>query len=53
VALKGQRAAEELAEARQVLRKLGVVSSEVLEARTIHGVDSTTVVRIVLHTGQR
>lgn len=53
VALKGQRAAEELAEARHVLRKLGVVSSEVLEARTIHGVDSTTVVRIVLHTGQR
>lgn len=53
VAIKGQRAAEELVEARYVLRKLGASSSEVLEASTIQGVDSTTVVRVVLHTGRR
>jgi 16S rRNA (guanine527-N7)-methyltransferase len=50
VAIKGRRAAEEVADARRVLRRLGAASSEVLEAPTIHGVDSTTVVRVVLHT---
>jgi len=53
VAIKGRRAAEELANARRVLRTLGAASSEVLEAPTIHGVDSTTVVRVVLHTGRQ
>lgn len=53
VAIKGQRAAEELVDARHVLRKLGASSSEVLQAHTIQGVDSTTVVRVVLHSGRR
>jgi len=47
VALKGRQAADEVASARHVLRKLGAGSTDVLEAATIDGVEPTTVVRVV------
>ena len=47
VALKGRQAADELETARQVLRKLGGGSAEVLQADTIAGIEPTTVVRVV------
>lgn len=50
VALKGRRAADEAAQARGALKKLGAGEAEILEARTIDGVESTTVVRIVRET---
>jgi 16S rRNA (guanine(527)-N(7))-methyltransferase GidB len=50
VALKGASAPAELEKAKYVLRKLGGDAGEVLEARTIDGVDSTTVVRVVRKT---
>lgn len=50
VALKGSSAAEELEKAKYVLRKLGADAGEVLEASTIEGVDSTTVVRVMRKT---
>jgi 16S rRNA (guanine527-N7)-methyltransferase len=50
VALKGSSAAEELDKAKYVLRKLGADAGEVLDAPTIEGVDSTTVVRVMRKT---
>lgn len=50
VALKGRSAADELEKAKYVLRKLGGTPGEVLEAPTIEGVDSTTVVRVIRKT---
>lgn len=50
VVLKGRSAAEELASARKVLRRLGGDAGEVLAAPTIEGVDGATVVRIMRHT---
>lgn len=50
VALKGSTAASELESAKYVLRKLGGDAGEVLDAPTIEGVDSTTVVRVIRKT---
>jgi len=50
VALKGSSAAEELDRAKYVLRKLGGDAGEILDAPTIEGVDSTTVVRVMRKT---
>ncbi len=50
VALKGSSAAEDLERAKYVLRKLGGDAGEVLDAPTIEGVDSTTVVRVMRKT---
>ncbi len=50
VALKGQSAAAEIDKAKYVIRKLGGEPGEVLDAPTIAGVDSTTVVRVVRKT---
>lgn len=50
LALKGRRAATEVEAARKVLHKLGAGEPEVLDASTIDGVESTTVVRIVRET---
>lgn len=46
LALKGQNAAEELADARAVIAALGGSPGEVLSAPTVPGVEPTTVVRI-------
>jgi 16S rRNA (guanine527-N7)-methyltransferase len=46
VALKGRQAADEIAAARHVVRKLGGGPAEVLLAGTIDGLEPTTVVRI-------
>ncbi len=53
VALKGRQAADEVAAARQVLRKLGGGDAEVLQATTIEGLESTTVVRVTRETRGR
>lgn len=50
VALKGRSAGDELEKAKYVLRKLGGDAGEVLDAPTIPGVDSTTVVRVMRKT---
>lgn len=50
VALKGRQAPAEVASARNIVKKLGGGTPEILEARTIDGVESTTVVRIVRET---
>lgn len=50
VALKGSSAAEELERAKYVLRKLAGDAGEILDAPTIEGVDSTTVVRVMRKT---
>lgn len=50
VALKGRQAAAEVSKARGALKKLGAGVPEILEARTIDGVESTTVVRVVRET---
>ncbi len=47
VALKGRQAAAEVSKARSALKKLGASVPEILEAHTIDGVESTTVVRVV------
>ncbi len=47
VALKGGRAATEVDEAVFVARKLGGGPAEISEARTLPGLESTTVVRVV------
>ena len=47
VTLKGRQAAAEVESARHVLRKLGADSAEVIEAGTIAGLETTTVVRVV------
>jgi 16S rRNA (guanine527-N7)-methyltransferase len=54
VALKGRQAATEVEAARHVIRKLGGRPAEVLEAATIDGLETTTVVRVVRgSTGRR
>lgn len=50
VALKGRQAAVEVGKARSALKKMGAGVPEILEARTIDGVESTTVVRVVRET---
>jgi len=50
VALKGRQAADEVANARKSLRRLGAGDPEIFDAATIDGVESTTVVRIVRET---
>lgn len=50
VALKGRSAVDEVEKAKYVIRKLGGQPGEVLEAPTIPGVDSTTVVRVLRKT---
>ena len=50
VALKGSSAQEELERAKYTLRKLGADAGEVLDAPTLDGVDSTTVVRVMRKT---
>jgi 16S rRNA (guanine527-N7)-methyltransferase len=52
VALKGRQATAEVEAARHVIRKLGGRPAEVLEAGTIDGLGTTTVVRVV-HAGTR
>ncbi|MGV8966251.1 MAG: 16S rRNA (guanine(527)-N(7))-methyltransferase RsmG [Cellulomonas sp.] len=47
VALKGRQAAAEVSKARVALKKLGAGVPEILDAHTIDGVESTTVVRVV------
>lgn len=47
LALKGRQAADELEAARAVLASWGADGGEVAEARTIEGLESTTVVRVV------
>ncbi len=46
VTLKGRQAAEEIAAARHVLKKLGAGPTEIHEATTLDGLEPTTVVRI-------
>ena len=48
LAIKGQSAEEEIAAARPVLSRLGVRSTEVLQARHGRVVNATTVVRVVM-----
>lgn len=50
VAIKGRQAVDEVGRARAVLRKLGAGDAEILDACTIDGVESTTVVRVVRET---
>lgn len=50
VALKGRSAPAEVEKAKHVIRKLGGSPGEVLDAPTIAGVDSTTVVRVMRKT---
>ena len=50
VALKGRQAAAEVSKARGALKKLGAGVPEILDAHTIDGVESTTVVRVVRET---
>lgn len=47
VAMKGERAQEELDSAQDVLRSLGAVSAEVLSTPVVAGVPATKVVRVV------
>ncbi|KAE8763559.1 16S rRNA (guanine(527)-N(7))-methyltransferase RsmG [Georgenia thermotolerans] len=44
VALKGQRAGEEVESAKYVLKKLGVVSTEIYDVQPVDGIEATTVV---------
>lgn len=53
IVLKGRNVARELDPARKALRRLKGSEPEILEAPTIPGVESTTVVRIVRQTGAR
>lgn len=46
LALKGDRSAAELADATEVIHRLGGGGGEVLEARTLDGLDATSVVRV-------
>ena len=50
VVLKGSSAAAEVERAKYAIRKLGGEAAEVLDAPTIEGVDSTTVVRVMRKT---
>ena len=53
VVLKGRNVAQEVDPARKVIRKYKASEPEILDAGTIPGVESTTVVRIVRQTGAR
>ncbi|MBD8079979.1 16S rRNA (guanine(527)-N(7))-methyltransferase RsmG [Cellulosimicrobium arenosum] len=53
VVLKGRNVAREIEPARKVLRRLGGSDPEVLDAVTLPGAESTTVVRIVRQTKSR
>ncbi|WP_069385532.1 16S rRNA (guanine(527)-N(7))-methyltransferase RsmG [Cellulosimicrobium cellulans] len=53
VVLKGRNVAKEVDPARKVVRKLKGAEPEILDASTVPGVESTTVVRIVRQTGAR
>jgi 16S rRNA (guanine527-N7)-methyltransferase len=53
VALKGRQAATEVEAARHLIRKLGGRPAEVLEAGTIEGLETTTVVRVVREGSRR
>ncbi|WP_246130926.1 16S rRNA (guanine(527)-N(7))-methyltransferase RsmG [Cellulomonas aerilata] len=53
VALKGRQAADEVEAARHVLRKLGGGATQVLEAGTVEGLETTTVVRVVKDAARR
>lgn len=50
IILKGRNVAQEVEPARKVLRRLTTGEPEILEASTVEGVESTTVVRIVRKT---
>lgn len=53
VALKGEKAEEEIEAARHVGRKLGARQAEIVTAPTIDGVEVTRVVRVVREAGSR
>lgn len=53
IVLKGKNVARELDPARKVLRRLKASQPEIIDASTVPGVESTTVVRIVRQTGAR
>lgn len=53
IVLKGRNVAREIEPARKALRRLKGSEPEILEAPTIPGAESTTVVRIVRQTGAR
>lgn len=53
IVLKGRSVANEIDPARKVIRKFKGSEPEIIDAPTIHGVESTTVVRIVRQTGSR
>lgn len=53
IVLKGRNVSREVDPARKVLRKLKGSEPEILEAPTLPGVETTTVVRIVRQTGSR
>ncbi|MCB7135772.1 16S rRNA (guanine(527)-N(7))-methyltransferase RsmG [Cellulosimicrobium marinum] len=53
IVLKGRNVAQEIPPARKAIRRLKGSEPEVLEASSVPGVESTTVVRIVRQTGAR
>ena len=53
IVLKGRNVAREIEPARKALRKFKGSEPEILDAPTVPGVESTTVVRIVRQTGSR
>ncbi|ARK04000.1 MULTISPECIES: 16S rRNA (guanine(527)-N(7))-methyltransferase RsmG [Cellulosimicrobium] len=53
IVLKGRNVSREIDPARKVLRKLEGSEPEIIEAPTLPGVETTTVVRIVRQTGSR
>ena len=53
IVLKGRNVSREIDPARKVLRKLKGSEPEIIEAPTLPGVETTTVVRIVRQTGSR
>lgn len=53
VVLKGRNVAQEIDPARKAIRKFKGSEPEIIDAPTIPGVESTTVVRIVRQTGSR
>ncbi|WP_435737772.1 16S rRNA (guanine(527)-N(7))-methyltransferase RsmG [Cellulosimicrobium sp. PMB13] len=53
IVLKGRNVAQEVDPARKAIRKLKGSEPEIIDAPTLPGVESTTVVRIVRQTGSR
>ncbi|QJW38162.1 16S rRNA (guanine(527)-N(7))-methyltransferase RsmG [Cellulosimicrobium protaetiae] len=53
IVLKGRNVAREIEPARKALRRLRGAEPEIVDAATIPGVETTTVVRIVRQTGSR